>query len=174
MELTLECLKGLMPRDDRRPETSRNGDALIIYCRGCHLTPIPHSDECLRCILAELSGSGGAERIVLRTGMDIEISGRAGKALRQIASIRAWSMPAEHPHGRCRGCSKSREAVMRTAWDGFPGSGMDEARMMIAGEPPDRDECISCVTATSRALDQIESGIRKIISELSSEKGAMG
>ncbi len=153
------------------PDARFCGDSLVLDCRGCRLTPVPHSDECIRCVLTAMCEAGGSERVVLRTGRDTEISGRAGRALRGVASIRSWSVPAEEPRGRCRVCPCSRASVIRTFWDGFPGDGMRNARRILAEEAPDNEGCASCVNATGRALDQVDSGIRGVLEGLSSRGG---
>ena len=58
-------------------------DLLTIDCRGCGYAPVPGSKECLGCMVERMSAVGGADRLILRTGRDTEISGRAGRAVRE-------------------------------------------------------------------------------------------
>lgn len=148
--------------DERRgPEAVLDGGLLVIDCRGCALRPVPGSKECFGCMVRTMSSAGSADRVVLRTGRDTEISGRAGAAIRDAASMMRWSIPDEEPWGRCRICPASRRAVMSAAWDSFPER--DPApRLLLEEADKDRDGCRTCVAATARALDQMEDGLRRM------------
>ena len=148
------------------PSASRQGDAIVIDCRGCGLAPVPGSDECIRCMVSAMFAEGGSDRIVLRTGRDVEVSGDAGRAIREVASIRRWSTSPSRARARCRGCPVSREAVMTAVWAGFPRSAVFEGRKAIRNGGPEREECRACLMRTSRTLDQIESGLKRIVSEM--------
>lgn len=139
---------------DKDPPAELSGDLLVIDCRGCAYAPVPGSNECLRCMVRSMCGAGSADRVVLRTGRDIEISGRAGRAVKEAASAMRWSIPIAKPKGRCRMCPASRDSVVRAAWDRFPDGPDGTVRAMLT-DIPDREGCAECVSGTARVLDQI-------------------
>ena len=160
---------GLFEGIGRREDTvrgERQGDALVIDCRSCRLVPVPGSDECIRCMVGSMCEAGGARRIVLRTGMDVEVSGAAAEAVREIASLRRWSTSGQRTAARCRSCPMSRDRVMTAVWNGFPRNAVFEGRKALKDGHPGRSGCSECVMRTSRALDQMETGIRKVVSEM--------
>ena len=59
-------------RDDQSPAVSRDGDSLLIDCRGCGFVPQPESREYIRCMTFAMAEAGGSDRVVLRTGRDVE------------------------------------------------------------------------------------------------------
>ena len=151
---------------DPGPTVTKEGDSMVIDCRGCRLTPVPGSDECIRCMVSAMCANGSSDRVVLRTGRDIEVSGDAGRAIREVASIRRWSSDTARGGPRCRGCRVSRDSVMTAAWNGFPRTAVFEGKRVLRNGPPDRDECRACVMRTSKALEQMDAGIRRVISEM--------
>lgn len=161
-------MEALVGRRDNVPDVFREGDALIIDCRGCGIAPVPGSDECVRCMVDSMCEHGGAERIVLRTGMDMEVSGRAGRAIREAASVRRWSYTRERQGARCRACPVSRRAVMDAAWAAFPEGTVREGRRTLETGSPGREGCDDCVMRTSAAMDQVESGLARIVADMSS------
>ena len=155
---------GFMGRgSDSGPDVSRSSDSVIIDCRRCRLTPVPGSDECIRCMVDAVCAHGGSGRIVLRTGRDLEVSGAAGRAIGEVASIKRWSSDTPLKGTRGRGCRVSRAAVMDAAWRGFPRNAAFEGRRVLKEGAPDRDECRTCVMRTSKALEQMDSGIRRVV-----------
>ncbi len=142
-----------------------DGNALIIDCTGCGLMPEPGSTECLRCMVNMMGSEGGAERIILRTGKDLEISGSSAKAVRGIASLKRWSVPLRERERRCVRCESSRTHVMNVVWDSFPESGFDAARDRLS-KGPESDSCSLCLRMTGRALDQLESDLDRVRLEL--------
>lgn len=169
-------LTDYLPRGVRSPVRDRlivfrEGDAMVIDCRGCGFAPVPGSAECLGCMVRSMASSGGSDRIVLRTGRDVEVSGRAARAVRDVASMMRWSSTTEAADRRCRICPVSRTAVMTAAWSAFPSGTVFEGRKDIRDGPPDRDGCAECVMRTSRMLDQIEAGLLRVESELSAGGG---
>lgn len=162
-------MSNLVGHGDPGPEVTRDGDALIIDCRGCGITPVPGSDECIRCMVDSMCEHGGAERVVLRTGRDVEVSGRAGRAIREAASVRRWSYTRERLGARCRSCPVSRRAVMDAAWAAFPDGTVAEGRRVLgSSDNPGREGCDECVLRTSAALDQVYAGLARIVSDMSS------
>lgn len=161
----LEALRGSADADER-PEASVEGDAMVIPCRGCRLAPVPGSDECIRCMVDLMCDTGGCERIVLRTGRDIEISGEAGRAIRDVASVKRWSYSRERLPASCRGCPVSREEVMDAAWSAFPKEAVSEGRRMLRDGPPDKDGCRECFVRTGAALDQMDEGLRAVLDRM--------
>lgn len=147
---------------DYLPEAEVVGDLLVIDCRGCRFTPVPGSGECISCMVESMCRAGSADRVVLRTGRDTEISGRAGKVLKEAASLRRWSLPEDRPGGRCRGCPVSRCEVMGRAWAAFPGRADPSLKAALAQEVPDRDGCPECAAGTLQALEGMERGVEEI------------
>lgn len=143
-------------------EAFLSGDSLVIDCRGCALAPDPGSRECLACMVGSMCRIGGAERVVLRTGRDVEISGRASRAVKDVASLRRWSTPADRPRGLCRRCPVSRAAIVGRVWERFPDAMTDGLAEEVASHTPDRDGCRECAAATIRALEQIDAGMGSI------------
>ncbi len=162
MEVDLAFLKGGTRERRYIPDAEVVGDSIIIDCRGCGLMPVPGSSECIACMVGSMCRTGGAERVVLRTGKDTEISGIAGRMVKEVSSLRRWSIPVDQPKGRCRACPLSRQQVMSEAWELFPDGDVSTIRAPLASEVPDREECRVCTVSTLRALDQMEDGIRSI------------
>ena len=147
--------------ENEGPEAVLEDGLLVVDCRRCLFRPLPGSKECLGCMVRTMASVGSADRIVLRTGRDTEISGRAGTIIRDLASMMRWSVPDEALKGRCRMCPASRKEVMSAAWRSFPEK--DPApRLLLDGVDRDRDGCRACIAATARALDQMEDGIGRI------------
>lgn len=144
------------------PEAEVVGDLLTIDCRRCPFNPVPGSGDCISCMVEAMCRAGSADRVVLRTGRDTEISGTAGRVLKEAASLRRWSLPEERPGGRCRGCPVSRWEVMRRAWTAFPGRMDPSLRAALAQEVPDREGCPECAARTLQALEQMEQGVDDI------------
>lgn len=162
MELRFD-LTGMLSRGkDDAPKASLSGDSLIIDCRGCEFIPLPGSKECIRCMVFSLCSVGGAGRIVMRTGRDIEVSGTAGRILRDVSSLKRWSVPAEPPKGRCRTCPVSRTAVVEEAWSRFPDPVLGMTAEEIVSSAPDREGCAECTATTVKTLDQISEGMSAI------------
>ncbi len=164
---------GLSRGEEDQPGTCSEGDALVIDCRSCRLTPIPSSDECIRCMVEAMRREGGHDRVVLRTGRDVEISGAAGAAIRDLASVKRWSYSRERRPVRCGNCPVSRDAVMDAAWAVFPKGSVAEGRIALAQENPGREGCETCVMRTSVALDQMEEGIGKVMLDMRDARGVV-
>lgn len=145
-----------------RSRSSLVDGSLVIDCRGCGVTPVPSSEECIGCMIREMSGCGGSDRIVLRTGKDLEISGDPGKALRDVAGLRRWSLPDSPPKGRCATCKASRYRVMERAWATFPTDGIPFAREMLDSAKGKGVECTGCMESTRRELDLLERRMKDI------------
>lgn len=161
-----DLLTGILGERERSVRSYMEGGSFVIDCRGCQLTPLPGSEECIGCIVREMSVNGTSDRIVLRTGRDTEISGRSGRCLRDMAGLMRWSMPRESPKGRCSGCDASRYRVMERAWATFPKDGIGFAREMLGNGGHDTDQCRSCRESTARALDLLEERIGEIIDRM--------
>ncbi len=157
---------------DKDPPAELSGDLLVIDCRGCAIAPVPGSNECLRCMVRSMCNAGSADRVVLRTGRDIEISGKAGRMVKEAASTMRWSIPLVKPKGRCRMCPASRDAVVRAAWDRFP-DGPDGAIRAMLTDIPDREGCAECAAGTARVLDQIGDGIARMTDSLRAGRRAV-
>ena len=137
------------------------GDVLIIPCVDCDFAPEPGSKECFRCMVSSMTECGGADRIILRAGIDIEVSGESGKIVRSIASLRRWSSPISEAGRRCRRCSRHRGIVIERLWEGFPDLGFEEAYGELHNGMID-GECENCVRSTMKTLQHIESEIGSI------------
>lgn len=154
--------RGLLAREEEGPDVTLDGDSLTIDCRECRFAPVPGSKECLGCMVECMCRAGGADRVVLRTGRDTEISGKAGRVLKESASLRRWSLPQDPPAGRCRGCAVSRYELLRRAWGRFPEGMTVGLASEASSNVPDREGCRECVEATVRALRQLEMGMAEI------------
>ena len=166
MVQNLKELLGML--SDRNSETAacNEGNALVILCKDCEYTPEPASRECLRCMVERMSELGGSDRIILRTGKDVEISGRSGNLIRNLSSLRRWSMPAESTGYRCRRCNCSRSSVMRDLWDEFPEMGFPDMKYRLNQEGLDGD-CRECIRSSIIAVEQLQSDIDRIVSGMS-------
>jgi len=150
-----------VPTKKNDVEHHMEDDALVINCLDCGLMPVPGSKECLRCMVDRMSVSGGAVRIILRAGKDLEISGRSGQVIRSISSLKRGSIPVREPERRCRNCNMSKSAVLDRVWESFPDAGFSAARSMIDSEGSD-EGCGRCIRSTQRALEQLESDLESI------------
>lgn len=167
-----DVIGGLVGRGREGPAASLEGDALVIDCRLCRLMPVVHSEECIRCMVGAMCDNGSARRIVLRTGRDTEISGSAGSAIRETASVRRWSDPGGRTATRCRGCPASRRAVMDAVWDAFPRGAVAAGRETLECRPEGDRECAECAARTSAALDMVDEGLRRIVSRMRGDSEA--
>ncbi len=157
----------LIRREDEEPPSAEIiGDALIIDCRRCRLAPVPGTSECISCMVASMCRAGSADRVVLRTGRDMEISGKAGRILKEAASLRRWSIPAEAPPARCRGCAVSRHEVMSRAWDRFPDPVEPSVKASLVRDVPARDGCAECASGTMKALEHMERGVGSLMASM--------
>ena len=167
MELNLKDLLRIpSDRNGTGVRSYMEGDAIVIDCRGCDVRPMPGSDECMGCIVGRMAETGISDRIILRTGIDTEISDSSGRVLRDVSALRRWSMPREPPKGRCSGCDASRYRVMERAWATFPEDGIPFARGMLEGKDRSLKECGRCRESTGRALDLLEERLEKIIDSM--------
>ena len=61
----------------------------------------------------------------------------------------------------------SRERVMDAAWAAFPKNAVFEGRKALRADHPSREGCSECVMRTSRALDQMEAGLERVMRGMS-------
>ncbi|MBQ8179679.1 MAG: hypothetical protein IJ026_04460 [Candidatus Methanomethylophilaceae archaeon] len=148
------------------PSVTLDGDTIVLDCTGCRYAPVPGSCECAGCMVRSMIEHGARERVVLRDGTDLEVSGAAGRALSEVASIARRNRPGTPATGRCRGCGAERSAVIARVWATFPGDGMRCAREMLGGAC-DGPGCAGCVEGTRTVLDWIEAGIRRVTEGMS-------
>ncbi len=153
------------------PEATVSGGSLMMNCSGCRYAPDPGTAECLKCMVSTMCSVGSSDRIVLRTGRDVEISGRSGKAVKDTASVMRWSRPQEEERGRCRVCELSRRKVMEEVWDSFPDDSVAAAEARLGGKRPSGKDCDMCVLRTRRALEQIDRGLREIADRMADDAG---
>jgi hypothetical protein len=113
-----------------------------------------------------MSELGGADKIILRTGRDLEISGRTAMALRNLASLRRWSIPSEKDPRQCRRCNCSRSVVMVDLWDTFPEMQFSDTYTRL-DQDGRNDECHNCLRSSINAVEQLESDIDRIARNLS-------
>lgn len=152
-----QILKGSMGNENT-VEHRFEGDALIISCMDCDLAPEPATKECMKCIVDRMSESGGAKRIVLRTGKDIEISGASGQMIRNISSMKRCSGSLVRNKGRCKRCPSSRDRAMEALWNDFPYPNYSAARGCLGDSGP-YEMCDRCIASTQRTISQIESDL---------------
>ncbi len=165
----VQNLKDLLERALGRKSTAvarMDGNAMVIDCLGCGFTPEPASKECLRCMVNNMSELGGAERIILRTGKDIEISGKTTNVIRNISSLRRWSLPPENDAFRCKRCNVSRAVVMNDLWDEFPELPFADMMSRLDQEGQN-EECSDCIRSSIIALEQLQSDIDRIVGNMS-------
>jgi hypothetical protein len=153
-------------RPSRASSATISDDILVINCSRCKFSPDPGTAECIGCMVRTMCAVGGSDRIVLRTGKDVEVSGRSGKAIKDTASIMRWSIPQDETKGRCSMCDLSREKVVKAVWDRFPSDGLGAAHATLQGKRPPGKDCEGCVMRTRRALEQIESGLKEVIGQM--------
>ncbi len=158
-----QILLGTAERE-RDVEHHFEGNALIIDCIGCRYSPEPGSKECMKCMVERMSDSGGADRIILRTGKDLEISGESGQTIRRLANMRRGSFSVVRNKGRCRRCPSQRNKVMDFAWKDFPYPNYYGARELL--DDSDDEMCSRCIASTERAISQMESEMEEIRREL--------
>ena len=139
---------------------------MVVDCIGCGFAPQPTSEECLRCMVMNMSDLGGADKIVLRTGRDLEISGRTAMALRNLASLKKWSIPAQKDPYKCRRCNCSRSVVMTDLWDTFPQMEFSDAYTRL-DQDGRTQECCDCMKSSIHALEQLETDIDRVARNLS-------
>ena len=140
---------------------SMDDDALVIDCRSCTYAPEPASKECFRCMVDSMSCIGGADRIIMRAGKDIEVSGKSGEAIRKLASLKKWSIPMKDTSKDCRRCDRSRRDIFSSLWEGFPD--MDFGSAIKTLETGDfKDGCSDCVRSSRRALEQLRCDIDSV------------
>lgn len=154
---------GSRKRDNKDTRASSSDGAMVVDCRGCDVSPVPGSDECTGCMVREMCSLGGHDRVIMRTGRDIELSGPACRAVKDASSLRRWSMPPSPPKGRCYKCGTSRYRVMERAWATFPEDGIGFAKAMLDDDGNKNDECEKCRESTRRALDLLERRLEQII-----------
>jgi hypothetical protein len=139
-------------------------DILCIDCRRCNHVPEVRSNECIRCIISNLSNLGNANKVKLRTSRDLELSGSAVEILCDMASLdrSANSLSRSEKSHACSGCDHSCAKVFNVAWAGFPDPYFDAARSKLMTFKPSSRECEVCVQKTYRALDQTELGLKNV------------
>ena len=160
----VQTFKDLLDRAFRKKNTEiaqMDGDTMIINCLDCGFTPEPGTKECFRCMVNNMSELGGSDRIILRAGKDMEISGRSGYLIRDIASMRRWSIPLDNGKGKCRKCVCSRKEVMLNLWDSFPEMEFTHAYSTL-DQDGHSDGCDNCIKASIRAVEQLEEDMERL------------
>lgn len=153
-------------KEERTIPVAVEDGALVIGCDGCADPPNPSCERCIGCIVRNLSACGPAERVVLRNGNDLEISGRSGGSLSAAASVMRWASP-EKPKGRgCEGCAASPVKVFARAWEDFPAESITYAREMLEWRNAGAGDCESCIARSRRMLDSVESEIKEIVARM--------
>jgi hypothetical protein len=144
--------------------TIEDNDTLTIDCRKCLHVPEIRSSDCIRCMVGCISSHGNAERIRLRTGKDMEISGQTANILCELALLDRSVKSADvsvRAHS-CNVCDYSRVNVINVAWQGFPDPYFEAARELLMKFRAEDRECANCLKKTYRALDQAELGLKNI------------
>ena len=160
----VQNFKELLQRALRKKDTAMahiEDEIMVINCLECGFTPEPGTRECMRCMVNNMSELGGTDRIILRTGRDLEISGNSGRIIRDISSLRRWSIPFNEEERQCRRCNCSRKEVMTDLWDGFPEMNFVEAYNRLDQDGRNQ-ECSDCIRGSIRALEQLESDLESI------------
>lgn len=140
-----------------------DGDVLSIDCRDCGRIPDAACAECIRCIITEMKKHGYVERVRMRTGRDIEISGPAAEILCELSFIdKSSSVIRTKKKGRCKSCNYSGDRIIDIAWKSFPVPDFAGARGKLMSFKTGRNVCDICVQKTYRALDQAELTISEL------------
>lgn len=164
MESIIELCRSLGRKKTEESYLSMEGDTLCIDCRNCMCVPEVKSAECIRCIVSAISECGNSERIRLRTGRDMEISGPSAAILCELAALDR-SANVMNGFGRERGCANcefSCRNVFNVAWQGFPDPFFEAARNKLMSFRAEDPECATCMQRTYRALDQAELGLNNV------------
>lgn len=164
MELDIRRLVGVTERSETR--FRMDDGTLVILCTKCTYTPVPGSDECIGCMVDSMAEHGSSDRIILRTGKDIEVSGRSCRVLREVASLKRWSMQTRPLKNRCSRCPVSRNNVMSAVWTEFPRNCIEAGRAMLTDHESTGEECIVCRDNTERALEHLEHGLDRIMGSM--------
>jgi hypothetical protein len=134
-----------------------DGDMISIDCRGCGKIPDPGSSECISCIVKGISENGCASGIRLRTGKDMEISGKGAELFCELALIyRSGRSAVAEEKGRCRTCKYSCRKISELAWEKFPEPDFAGARGLLMTSKASGKPCGVCIQKTYRILDQAE------------------
>ena len=138
-------------------------DVLSIDCRDCGRIPDAACAECIRCIVTEMKKHGCVERIRMRTGRDIEVSGPAAEIICELLFIdKSSSAIRTKKKGKCRSCNYSGDRIIDIAWESFPSPDFAGARGKLMSFKTGRNVCDVCVQKTYRALDQAELSISEL------------
>ncbi len=138
-------------------------DVLSIDCRECGRIPDASCAECIRCIITEMKKHGCVERVRMRTGRDIEVSGPVVEILCELTFIdKSSSAIRTKKKGRCRSCNYSGDKIIEIAWESFPSPDFAGARGKLMSFKTGRNVCDICVQKTYRALDQAELSISEL------------
>lgn len=155
-------------KKERSVKSEIDCDVLSINCRECGHIPDPACAECVRCIVTEIGKHGCVERIRMRTGKDIEISGAAVELLCELSFVDTSSAVHKTRKGRCRTCGYSEDRIMRIAWETFPEPDFVGARGRLMTFRTGNSVCDVCIHRTYRALDQAELSMSEISRKASS------
>ncbi len=162
MEL-FERVGGLFAAKDDGVRAGLDGDTLMIDCNGCSHQPDLCSAVCIRCAVARISALGNADRIRLRAGRDLEVSGAAAEVLCDLASLDRLVRDARGRTGiRCGGCEYAGRRIIGEAWEGFPEPCFAGARERLMRFRAEDRRCAGCIQRTYRLLDQAERGLENI------------
>lgn len=143
-------------------------DVLSIDCRDCGRIPDAACAECIKCIVTEMKKHGCVERVRMRTGRDIEISGPVTEILSELTFIdRSSSAIRNKKKGKCRSCNYSGDKIIDIAWESFPSPDFAGARGKLMSFKTKETLCDICVQRTYRALDQAELSISELSKKVS-------
>lgn len=157
-------------KSEAKCNTELTDDVLCIDCRCCSKVPDVRTNECMRCMVANISEYGNTGRIRLRTSRDLELSGSAAEMMCELAMLYRSTIPLSISDSRsCNDCNNSCRKVMEIIWSGFPDPNFDSARGRLTSFHPSKGECNTCIQRTYRTLDQTELGFNNLRKKISME-----
>ena len=128
----------------RKQITESRSNDLHIDCRKCG-TPELSDAVCLRCICGSIVRFGEPDRIVLRSGSEIEFSCETVDLLRKITD--SFSRTSVGREGRrCDGCVLSRPSLDDEKWAELSVENIDEIIDRLGKVYIDCPECQTCIS----------------------------
>ncbi len=116
---------------------------LRIDCRQCG-EPSISSSSCLRCIGSSIVRFGEPERIILRSGTEIEYSDETAGILRRVSDVFCKTSVGRDDR-RCRGCVLSRESLEDEKWADLSTENIDEIIDRLGKVYVDCPEAQGCI-----------------------------
>ena len=144
----------------------RNDDGrLLIDCGKCDNSPDIGNAGCITCVSRIITKSGEPERIILRSGQDIEYSGDVVRLMSSLSNIDALANAMIRDNKRmkrCTACSKSPSKLLSSAWMCFPDVDMSSLRSELNAFESGNKECEACIMRSYRSSEQLEHALEEL------------